>query len=241
MKLISWNINGLKAKLESKKLQDLIATQKPDLLCLQEVKTADCPSELNALGFKNILHNTQKQVSGVMTLCNLEVVADKKCEFTDDNEARVCESHFDNFVLFNIYFPLGDKELDCKIKFYKDFIAYLDRFKDKNAIICGDFNIAHKDIDLNSGHNGVGTLPKERTLIDKLINLGFVDTFRTLNASECKITCIRYTERKAKIYKGLRLDYIFISQNLRPALKNAFIVDSSFESDHNPIGIEIDL
>ena len=118
MKLISWNINGLKAKLESKKLQDLVAEQKPDLLCLQEVKTTKFPRELHALGFKNILHNTQKQISGVMTLCNLEVVADKKCEFADDNEARVCESHFDDFVLFNIYFPLGDKELDYKLKFY---------------------------------------------------------------------------------------------------------------------------
>lgn len=241
MKLISWNINGLKAKLESKKLQDLIATQKPDLLCLQEVKTADCPSELNALGFKNILHNTQKQVSGVMTLCNLEVVADKKCEFADDNESRAVESHFDDFVLFNIYFPLGDKELDCKIKFYKDFIAYLDRFKDKNAIICGDFNIAHKDIDVTSGHNKLGTFPQERELLDNLIDLGFIDSFRALNANAQKITWISHQNRNEKNYKGLRLDYIFISQNLRPALKNAFIVDSSFESDHNPIGIEIDL
>lgn len=241
MKLISWNINGLKAKLESKKLQDLIAEQKPDLLCLQEVKTANFPSELNALGFKNILHNTQKQVSGVMTLCNREVVADKKCEFTDDNESRVCESHFDNFVLFNIYFPLGDKELDYKIKFYKDFIAYLDRFKDKNVIICGDFNIAHKDIDVTSEWSGLGTSPQERELLDKLIDLGFIDSFRALNTNEPKCTWISHQNRNAKIYKGLRLDYIFISQNLRPALKNAFIVDNSFESDHNPIGIEIDL
>ena len=248
MKLISWNIDGLQKKIEKKKLQDLVAKQKPDLLCLQEIKTTKFPQELYALGFKNILHNTQKKVSGVMTLCNCAVVVDKKCKFTNDNESRVIESHFDNFVLFNIYFPTGNGkkqnikgQLDYKLKFYSDFIDYLVNFSDKKVIICGDFNIAHNDIDLNSGYKGVGTLSKERALIDKLINLGFVDTFRALNANKCKITRIGYKERKAKIYKGLRLDYIFISQNLRPALKNAFIVDSSFGSDHNPIGIEIDL
>ena len=241
MKLISWNIEGLKAKLESGTLQDLVAQQKPDLLCLQEVKTADFPSELHTLGFKNILHNTQKQVSGVMTLCNLAVTNDKKCEFTDDTQSRVIESHFDDFVLFNIYFPLGDKDMDYKLKFYSDFIGYLARFKDKKVIICGDFNIAHKDIDLNTQWSGVGTFPKERELLDKLINLGFVDSFRALNASERKITWISHQNRNTKNYAGLRLDYIFISQNLHPALKNAFIVDSSFSSDHNPIGIEIGL
>ena len=241
MKLISWNIEGLKAKLESKRLHELVAEQKPDLLCLQEVKTADFPSELNTLGFKNILHNTQKQVSGVMTLCNREVVADKKCEFANDSESRVCESHFDDFVLFNIYFPLGDKDMDYKLKFYSDFLDYLAKFKDKKVIICGDFNIAHKDMDLNTQWSGVGTFPQERALLDKLINLGFVDSFRALNASERKITWISHENRNAKNYAGLRLDYIFISQNLRPKLKDAFIVDSSFGSDHNPIGVEIDL
>ena len=240
MKLISWNIEGLKAKLESKKLQDLVAKQKPDFLCLQEVKTADFPNELNTLGFKNILHNTQKQ--RVMTLCNRAYSADKKCEFADDAQARAIESHFDDFVLFNIYFPLGDNgQLDYKIKFYNDFIAYLDKFKDKKVIICGDFNIAHKDIDLNTQWSGLGTSPQERALLDKIIDLGFVDTFRAINANAHKITWISHANRNAKNYAGLRLDYIFVSQNLRPKLKNAFIVDSSFGSDHNPIGIEIEL
>ncbi|MGX3011785.1 exodeoxyribonuclease III [Helicobacter sp. 23-1044] len=241
MKLISWNIEGLKAKVEGKRLQDLVAAQKPDLLCLQEVKTADFPHELNALGFKNILHNTQKQNSGVMTLCNRAVVADKKCEFADDAQARAIESHFGDFVLFNIYFPLGDKDMDYKLKFYSDFIDYLANFSDKKVIICGDFNIAHKDMDLNTQWSGVGTLADERALMDKLINLGFVDTLRAMNASERKITWISHQNRNAKNYAGLRLDYIFISENLRPALKNAFIVDSSFGSDHNPIGVEIEL
>lgn len=77
MKLISWNIEGLKAKLESKRLHELVAEQKPDLLCLQEVKTTDFPSELHTLGFKNILYNTQKRISGVMTLCNFIPKSDK--------------------------------------------------------------------------------------------------------------------------------------------------------------------
>ena len=223
-------------------MQNLVAEQKPDLLCLQEVKTADFPQELHTLGFKNILHNTQKQVSGVMTLCNRAYSADKKCEFANDSESRAIESHFDDFVLFNIYFPLGDNgQLDYKLKFYNDFIAYLDRFKDKKVIICGDFNIAHKDIDLNTQWSGLGTSPQERELLDRLVNLGFVDSFRALNANERKITWISHENRNAKNYAGLRLDYIFISQNLRSNLKNAFIVDSSFGSDHNPIGIEIGL
>ena len=242
MKLISWNIEGLKAKLENKKLQNLVAEQKPDLLCLQEVKTADFPQEIQTLGFKNILHNTQKQVSGVMTLCNCAVVADKKCEFADDTQARAIESHFDDFVLFNIYFPLGDKgQLDYKLKFYSDFLDYLANFSDKKVIICGDFNIAHKDMDLNTQWSGLGTSPQERALLDKIVDLGFVDSFRALNASERKITWISHENRNAKNYAGLRLDYIFISQNLRPKLKDAFIVDSSFGSDHNPIWIEIEL
>ena len=95
-------------------------------------------------------------------------------------------------------------------------------------------------MDLNTQWSGVGTFPKERELLDKLINLGFVDTFRVINANERKITWIKHQNRNAKNYAGLRLDYIFISQNLRPSLKNAFIVDSSFGSDHNPIGVEID-
>lgn len=240
MKLISWNIEGLRAKIEH--LQDLVAQQKPDFMCLQEVKTADFPHELHALGFKNIFYNTQKQISGVMTLCNCNVISDKKCEFANDSESRVLESHFDDFVLFNIYFPLGDKEqFDYKIQFYNDFITYLERFKDKKVIICGDFNIAHKDIDVTSDWSGLGTSPQERALMDKIVDLGFVDSFRAINANKSKCTWISHQNRNAKIYQGLRLDYIFIGQNLRSSLKNAFIIDSSFGSDHNPIGVEIDL
>ncbi len=155
MKLISWNVNGLRAAL-GKESFSWLDEHKPDFLALQEIKVSEdkIPAEIYNLGFENISANSAKRpgYSGVMSLSNLKS-QNLKSQFFDDDEGRVLEHKFDNIHLFNIYFPngqSGDERLAYKMDFYDKFLSYISALvsEGKGVIFCGDVNTAHREIDL---------------------------------------------------------------------------------------------
>lgn len=252
MKLISWNVNGLRAVV-SKDCLKWIDEQRPDFLAFQEIKVKqdDIPSEIYNLGFDDISVNSGLRAgySGVMSLCKFKPITNKGM-FFDDSEGRVLEHRFNDVVIFNIYFPNGQKDeqrLSYKMDFYKAFLEYCDEIlKDgKQIIICGDVNTAHKEIDLKNpkaNSKTSGFLPIERAWIDELLSHGFIDTFRHINgdvADAYSWWSYRFSARAKNI--GWRIDYFFISSGLKNSLKDAFILSDVMGSDHCPVGIEIDI
>lgn len=252
MKLISWNVNGLRAIADKGGLE-WIEREKPEFIGFQEIKASEdkFPKGIYELGYKHIFSNsaTRAGYSGVMSLCDFECTS-AKCEFADDSEGRVLEHRFKDIVLFNIYFPNGQKDelrLAYKMKFYADFLLYLKDLlsKGKKIIICGDVNTAHKELDLThpkANANTSGFLPIERAWIDELLGAGFIDTFRAIKGDEPqRYSWWSYRMKAREKNVGWRIDYFFVSENLRSALKDAFIRDDIFGSDHAPVGIELEI
>ncbi len=160
------------------------------------------------------------------------------------------EHHFGDVVLFNVYFPNGqqsEERLAHKMKFYSDFLAHTEalRAEGKGIIICGDVNTAHRAIDLKNpkaNEDTSGFLPIERAWIDTLLEKGYIDTFRHIHGDITDAYSwwsYRFGARERNV--GWRIDYFFISKELEPRLKDAFILNHIEGSDHCPVGIEIDL
>ncbi|WP_086247711.1 exodeoxyribonuclease III [Campylobacter vicugnae] len=252
MRLISWNVNGLRAVVNKNGfewLRDFGA----DYIGLQEIKAKDdqIPKEIYNLGFDNIVLNSAQKAgySGVMSMAKFGYESNK-CRFFEDSEGRVLEHRFGNIVLFNIYFPngqQGDDRLEYKMAFYDKFLEYI---KELNAsgleiIFCGDVNTAHREIDLKNpkaNSKTSGFLPVERAWIDRVIEAGFIDTFRYINGDKIDAYSwwsYRFNARAKNV--GWRIDYFFISKGLKDKLKDAFILNEIEGSDHCPVGIDIDL
>lgn len=252
MKLISWNVNGVRAAV-NKNAFEWVSKVRPDFLGLQEIKASEdqIPAEIYALNFKEININSGNRAgySGVLSLSNFDTTT-SKCLFSSDDECgRVLEHRFKDIVLFNIYFPNGQKDderLGYKMRFYAEFLEYIKelRASGKSVIICGDVNTAHAEIDLKnpkSNKDRSGFLDTERAWIDELLETGFIDTFRHLYPQTVKYSWWSYRFNARKNNAGWRIDYFFISENLLPNLKEAFILDDIEGSDHCPVGIEIDI
>ncbi|ASM36284.1 exodeoxyribonuclease III [Campylobacter sputorum] len=251
MKLISWNTNGLRATIKNNDFEWL-KEYNPDFLALQEtkVKDSDIPKEIYNLGFKQIDTNAAIKAgySGVMSLSKFENTCFKS-NFNNDEEGRVLEHNFDDIVLFNIYFPNGQKDnerLRYKLDFYDKFLDYANNLvkNSKKVIFCGDVNTAHREIDLKNpkaNSQTSGFLNIERKWIDKVLECGYIDTFRQINGDEIKYSWWSYRFNARKNNAGWRIDYFFISQNLKDRLKDAFILNDVFGSDHCPVGIEIEI
>ncbi|MCH7771574.1 MAG: exodeoxyribonuclease III, partial [Bacteroidetes bacterium] len=164
-----------------------------------------------------------------------------------DSEGRFLVTDFTDFILFNIYFPNGkakEERLQYKMDFYGAFLKHLKKLlkQDKKIVICGDVNTAHKEIDLarpKPNEKISGFLPQEREWIDKLLEAGFIDTFRKFNQKPEQYTWWDMMTRARERNVGWRIDYFFISENLRDNLKNAFILPEVMGSDHCPVGIEL--
>lgn len=252
MRLLSWNVNGLRAVV-SKNGFEWLKSKNIDFIGLQEIKAKEdqIPKEMFNLGFDNISSNSAQKAgySGVMSLSKFSYES-SKCKFFDDSEGRVLEHRFDNIVLFNIYFPngqQGDDRLEYKMAFYDKFLEYI---KELNAsgleiIFCGDVNTAHREIDLKNPKANAktsGFLPVERAWIDRVIEAGFIDTFRYIHGDIEGVYSwwsYRFNARAKNV--GWRIDYFFISQGLKDRLKDAFILSDIEGSDHAPVGIDIDL
>jgi len=252
MKIISWNVNGIRA-IAKKGFLQWLAQESPDILCLQETKSSpDQLSEelLNPLGYKTFWASAEKKgYSGVGIFTKtkpvtiIEGLGIKKF----DVEGRTLITEFKKFILFNIYFPnggAGNKRVPFKMAFYEEFLKKANKLKKegKKIIICGDVNTAHSEIDLSrpkENQKNTGFLPEERAWMTKFIDNGYIDTFRHFNKEGGHYTWWDYKTAARARNIGWRIDYFFVTENLVPSLKNAFILKNVFGSDHCPVGIEI--
>ena len=253
MRLISWNVNGIRAA-DRKGLFNWFQKTTPDIFCVQEIKaTSDqFPLHLKNTPNYHVFINSaeRKGYSGVATYTKQKPVEIKKGFGMEkfDSEGRTLITEFEDFVLFNIYFPngkQGQKRLDYKLEFYDIFLSYADNLKaeGKNIIVCGDFNTAHKEIDLarpKANEKISGFLPIERAWIDRFIDHGYTDTFRVFNKDPEQYTWWSMRTRARERNVGWRIDYFFVNNEFLPKVKNAFILSDVMGSDHCPIGIEIE-
>jgi exodeoxyribonuclease-3 len=254
MKLLSWNVNGIRAA-DKKGLFKWFKRENPDVLCLQEIKAQkeQLPSHLrNAPNYHLYINSAEKKgYSGVATYAKqkpLDVQTGFGIE-KFDMEGRILITEYAKFVLFNIYFPNGKKNqerLDYKLDFYDTFLAYADNLKakGKNIVVCGDFNTAHKEIDLarpKENEKVSGFLPVERAWIDTFIDHGYVDTFREFNKQPEQYSWWDMKTRARERNVGWRIDYFFVNKEFMKHVKNAFIMQDIMGSDHCPVGIEIEV
>lgn len=255
MMMLCWNVDGLRSVLK-KGFMEWFRKESPDILCIQETRLADgeIPEEvLHIDGYYSYFScsKTRKGYSGV-ALFTREKPADVKYGFgveRFDDEGRIIVADYGRFVLLDIYFPNGkasQERLDYKMAFYDTFLNYVDHLKKqgKSIVICGDVNTAHTELDIarpRENSKKSGFLPMEREWMDKLESHGFIDTYRVFEKEGGHYTYwdMRTGARKRNV--GWRIDYFYISDDLRKNLKNAFIESDVTGSDHCPIGIEIDL
>jgi len=253
MKILSWNVNGIRAAYK-KGLFEWSKKESPDILCLQEIKALpeQVPQQLKNMPGYNIYWNSaeRKGYSGVVTFTKEKPVDVKKGFDIDkfDIEGRTLITEFPSFMLFNIYFPNGKKNqerLKYKLDFYETFLAYADNLKakGKNIVVCGDFNTAHKEIDLarpKENEKVSGFLPIERAWINTFIDHGYVDTFRYFNNEPNQYSWWDMKTRARDRNVGWRIDYFFVNKEFMPHVKKAFIYQHIMGSDHCPVGIEIE-
>ena len=253
MKIYSWNVNGIRA-IAKKGFFTWIKDLDADIVCLQETKAA--PDQLGfdlteITPYESSFAAAQKKgYSGVVTYSKVKPISIqiglKENQF--DREGRTIVSKYKNFTLFNIYFPNGKaspERLAYKMAYYDFLLEFLKELlkTEKNIIICGDVNTAHQEIDLARPKDNElisGFLKEERAWIDKLLDIGFIDSFRTINPTK-KDQYTWWSQRSGARQRnvGWRIDYFFISNNLKKRLKSAEIHNQVQGSDHCPISIEI--
>ena len=249
MKLISWNVNGLRSVLR-KNFLDFLAREQPDILCLQETKAS--PDDVEQLwpSEYTTYWNTaaQKGYSGTVIFTKtrpLSVTNGIKIA-EHDNEGRVLTAEYDDFFVVNVYVPNSKRELTrlpYRQQWDKDFLRHLKKLEKKKPVIfCGDLNVAHTEIDLANPkaniHNHGFTI-EERNGFTAFVNAGFLDTFREFEKGGGHYTWWSPMSNARARNVGWRIDYVLISPALRPRLKRAFIQPEILDSDHCPVGIEL--
>ena len=252
MKFISWNVNGLRAQIK-KGFEDFLVNQQADFICIQETKMNRSQLEKEFVGYYHFFNSAKRPgYSGTLILTkhlplNIYLDFSKKNPDIHNDEGRVITLEYKNFYLVNVYVPNSGNELkrlDYRQSFDKDFIDYLNFLrKDKNVIVCGDFNVAHQPIDLKNpktNTKNAGFTIEERIDFRELLYSGFVDTFRHLHPNEIKYSwwSARFNARQNNV--GWRIDYFVVSKEAITKVKEAYILDDVYGSDHCPVGIEFD-
>jgi exodeoxyribonuclease-3 len=253
VKLISWNVNGIRAAIQ-KDFFDSFKRMDPDILAIQETKvqSAQLTEEMKqAPGYDSFWSHAsvKKGYSGV---CTYTRIKPKKINYSIgihrfDDEGRVVEMEFDDFILFNVYFPNGqmsEERLAYKLDFYKNFIDYIDAYKNRgrSIIITGDYNTAHNEIDLKNpkaNENTSGFLRIERDWLDRMVERGYVDTFRHFHPDTVKYSWWTYRFKARDRNIGWRIDYFFVTEDMirKGLIKEAFIDNDILGSDHCPVGL----
>lgn len=254
LKILSWNVNGIRAA-HKKGFLAWLSKESPDILCLQEIKVlpAQLPPELLTLPGYHVYWNSAVRLgySGVAVFTKTKPLAVKQGLGVPrfDEEGRVLELEFKTFTILGIYFPNGgmsEERLKFKLDFYEELLRYLLKLKKagKKLIVAGDYNTAHHPIDLKNPEENEtvsGFMPVERAWLDKLVSKGFLDTFRLFNPKPDQYTWWDMRTRARERNAGWRIDYHFISSDLKPILKDAFIMPEVTGSDHCPVGIVLDI
>jgi len=248
MKIVTWNINGLRAGLRKSAL-DPVWKLKPDVVCLQEIKVR--PDQLkeedqHPNGYDSIWHPAERPgYSGVATFLRKPANGFKLGlgEPRFDAEGRVISTHHDSFRLFNAYFPSGTRgreRVDFKLDFYARMLKVCNTFQRRGEalIICGDFNTAHMPIDLKNARQNQSTsgfLPEEREWVQKFIDHGFVDIYRRMYPERVQYTWWTNILNARQRGVGWRLDYFLVSEALVPRVRDVIIHESIQGSDHCPV------
>ena len=251
MKIISWNVNGIRAVIK-KGFYDFVKENNPDILCLQETKANKEQVELQLDDYPFQYWNSaeKKGYSGTAIFSKVKPLSIKNDIDIEkhDQEGRVITAEFKNYFLVTVYTPNSKRELlrlDYRQKEWDvDFLNYIKEIETKKPVIfCGDLNVAHKEIDLKNpktNKRNAGFTSEERIGFDNYVNAGFIDAFREFEKGEGHYTWWSYMFQARARNIGWRIDYFCISKTLRKLLKNSLILKDVLGSDHAPIVLEID-
>ena len=247
MKIISWNVNGIRAVIK-KGFSDFVKKENPDILCIQETKAHPDQVDLVLKSYPHHFWNSasKKGYSGTAIFSKikpLSVSYDMGLEEHDD-EGRIITLELPDFYLVTVYTPNSQRGL-ARLKYRqgwdKEFLKYLKKLeKSKPLIFAGDLNVAHKEIDLTNpgpNKNNAGFTKEERKGFDNLIDSGFIDSFREFNKEPNNYTWWSYMFHARDRNIGWRIDYFCLSKKLKKILKDAFILPKIMGSDHCPIGV----
>ncbi|HQQ02014.1 MAG TPA: exodeoxyribonuclease III [Bacteroidales bacterium] len=253
MKLISYNVNGLRSAL-AKGLLPWLEEEHPDIFCLQELKAQpeQIPDEeFQRLGYYTYWHCAEKKgYSGVglLTIREPDRVIKGLGNPVYDREGRFMRADFGQISVISVYHPsgtTGEVRQEFKMQWLEFFLQYVNRLRDERPylIISGDFNICHKPIDIHdpirNAHSS-GFLPEEREWMDRFVASGFIDTFRVFNNQPHQYSWWSFRARAREKNLGWRIDYHFVTENLKPKLRNAYLLPQINHSDHCPVVLEID-
>jgi exodeoxyribonuclease-3 len=248
LKILSWNVNGLRAVMK-KGFEDFLAAENPDIICLQETKMSDDYNDLFP-GYVHIINNAEKKgYSGVAVLSKIEPLSVSYGLGIPehDSEGRVITVEYDDYFLVTFYTVNAKRDLSrlqYRQQWDKLCFDYLKKLEEKKPVIfCGDLNVAHKEIDLarpKSNKRNAGFTEEERAGFDRYVEGGFIDTFREFNQEGDNYTWWSYMGGARAKNVGWRIDYFCISPDLREKLKDAFILSEVMGSDHCPVGIIIE-
>lgn len=251
MKVLSYNVNGIRAALK-KGFADWLQAADPDVLCIQETKALQEQVDTGVfedLGYHHYWFSAQKKgYSGVAILTKKEpnkVVYGSGIDHMDF-EGRILRVDFDEVSVMSLYLPSGTNvdRLDYKFKFMDEFQDYIEKLKKEipNLVICGDYNICHEAIDIHDpvrNKTVSGFLPEERSWLDGFMKSGFIDSFRYLNSEPHQYSWWSYRANARNNNKGWRIDYALVSLPLKENISRSFILPEAKHSDHCPVGLEL--
>ena len=253
MKIISYNVNGIRAAI-TKGFIEWLQQANPDVICLQEIKASEDQvpvAEFEKAGYPYQYYYpaTKKGYSGVAILSKIKpnnVVFGTGIAHMDF-EGRTLRADFDAFSVMSLYLPSGTNidRLDHKFMFMDDFQSYIDNLKIEvpNLVICGDYNICHQAIDIHDPIRNAkvsGFLPEERAWLDTFMKNGFIDSFRYFNKQPDQYSWWSYRAGSRGNNKGWRIDYCLVSETLKDKLKRAVILQEAKHSDHCPVLVELE-
>ena len=250
MKLVSWNVNGLRA-IYKKGFEEAFKELNADIFCIQETKMQEGQIELELQGYHQYYNYAERKgYSGTAIFTKKEPINVTYGIGIEehDKEGRVITLEFDEFYMVNCYTPNSGRELarlEYRMIWEDEFKKYLIKLdKQKPVIICGDLNVAHTEIDLKnpkSNRKNAGFTDEERSKIDNLLNSGFTDTFRKIYPDkEGAYTWWSYMFNARANNAGWRIDYFLVSDRISKNIKDAYIYSNIMGSDHCPVGLEIE-
>jgi exodeoxyribonuclease-3 len=257
IKLISWNVNGIRAAIK-KDIFKSFKQMDADIFAIQETKIQDeqLTDEMKNNSGNEAFWSHATIKKGYSGVCTYARIKPKRINYSIgtpefDNEGRIVEMDFDDFIFFNVYFPNGqmsEERLQYKLDFYEKFFEYADAYQKqgRSIIISGDYNTAHHEIDLKNpkaNENTSGFLRIERDWLDRIINSGYVDTFRYFYPDTVKYSWWTYRFKARERNIGWRIDYFFVTKDVvdKGWVKAAFIDNDIFGSDHCPTGLVVEI
>lgn len=249
MKLISWNVNGLRACM-NKGFKEFFDSEDADFFCLQEIKLSEGQIEFAPDGYHAYWNYAEKKgYSGTAIFAKEEPISVSYGLGIDehDHEGRVITLEYPDFYMITVYTPNSQNELarlDYRMKWEDDFRSYLTELKTKKSVIvCGDMNVAHKEIDLKNpktNRNNAGFTDEERAKMTELLDSGFIDTFRYFYPDQEQIySWWSYRFKAREKNAGWRIDYFLVSEDMKDRLKGAAIHTEIMGSDHCPVELDI--